>query len=634
MLPNVLKYKLLIFILMLVSCCLPVSLWAENSSHILIVTSYNPDTRAISSHLTSFMEEYAVMGGKSELIVETINCKNLSELYEWEGRMRDVLRKHTRMAKPELIILLGQEAWASYLSIDEGWVRKLPVMGALISENTVSFPNETIDLSEWKPESAHWTEYKDHHIVGGIAYEYNVSKNIDLILQCFPKTNQVAFISDNTFGGIVMQAWVKKEMKKYPRLDLSLLDGRTSSFMMVNENIRTMKDSTCILMGTWRVDNTENYILGNTTYMLHEANKNIPAFSISSTGLGHWPIGGYVPNFHNLGHELAEMVFQYVDKDEKFRGNMQLVACKYRFDLDKLKEFRLEKLPLVKEAELVNNPPSFYEEHKNLVITSLVAFICLLVGFIGVTYYALRVRKLHANLQNSQKQLMIARDKAEESNRLKSAFLANMSHEIRTPLNAIVGFSEVLISDEHTQEDRKYYCEIIKKNSDSLLVLINDILDISRIESGRIKMEIKDTEVVGLLRDALLTTKQSRKTDAQFKLDVPFESFQLATDGYRLKQVIINLLSNASKFTKEGTIILSMKQEADYLVFSVTDTGCGIPIDKAEKIFDRFEKLNEFAQGTGLGLSISRLIVEKLGGRIWVDTAYTDGARFIFIHPV
>ena len=634
MLQNALKYRLIIAVLILIGWLLPVSLWADNLSRILVVTSYNPDTRAISSHLTSFMEEYAVMGGKSEVIVETINCKNLSELYEWKGRMREVLDKHTRIEKPEVVILLGQEAWASYLSMNEDWVRKLPVMGALISENTVTFPNDTVDLSEWKPVSINSAEYEDHNIVGGIAYEYNVAKNLDLVLRCFPKTSQIAFISDNTFGGIVMQAWVKKEMKKYPELDLLLLDGRVSSFMGVSEDIRNLPDNTCILMGTWRVDRTENYIIGNTTYMLHEANKDIPAFSLSSTGLGHWAIGGYIPQFHNLGHELAEMVFRYVDKDEKYKRNIQVVRGGYRFDVDKLNEFQLEKLDLVKGAELVNNPPNFYEQHKNLVITCLVAFLCLLIGLVGVTYYALRVRKLHANLKASQKQLMIARDKAEESNRLKSAFLANMSHEIRTPLNAIVGFSEVLVSDDHSKEDRLYYSEIIKKNSDSLLVLINDILDLSRIESGRIKMEIQETDIVGVLRDSLLTTRQSRKTEAEFKLEIPFESFKLATDGYRLKQVLINLLSNASKFTKAGTITLAVKRETDYLVFSVTDTGCGIPLDKAEKVFDRFEKLDEFAQGTGLGLSISRLIVEKLGGRIWVDTAYTKGARFIFTHPV
>ena len=236
----------------------------------------------------------------------------------------------------------------------------------------------------------------------------------------------------------------------------------------------------------------------------------------------------------------------------------------------------------------------------------------------------------------SQKQLVIARDKAEEANRLKSAFLANMSHEIRTPLNAIVGFSQVLTSGEFSQEEQKEFCNIIKKNSDSLLVLVSDILDISRMESGHIKMTLEKADVVEVIRHSVLTVKQTKKTDAEIRIDVSNDSLVVMTDAYRLKQVLVNLLSNAIKFTKEGFITVSMEvdEELQLLRIAVTDTGCGIPEEKAEKVFERFEKLDEFAQGSGLGLSISRLIVEKLGGKIWVDTNYKAGARFIFTHPM
>lgn len=262
--------------------------------------------------------------------------------------------------------------------------------------------------------------------------------------------------------------------------------------------------------------------------------------------------------------------------------------------------------------------------------------VVLSLGIMGISYYAFRIRRLRDDLITSQRQLMIARDKAEEANRLKSSFLANMSHEIRTPLNAIVGFSDVLVSGEFPEDEKKGYCEIIKKNSDTLLVLINDILDISRIESGHLKMVYQNYDVVNVARESLMVVEQTKRTSASFLLDSDLEAYVVRTDAQRLKQVFMNLLTNAAKFTREGSIRISieMNKEQDMLQFAVTDTGCGIPEEKAETIFERFEKLDEYVQGTGLGLSITRLIVEKLGGKIWVDTSYKAGARFVFTHPL
>lgn len=604
---------------------------------VLVVTSYNPDTQAMASHLGAFVDEYTYMGGKCHIVVETINCKNLSGLYAWKDRLLDVLKKHVQGDRPSLLILMGQEAWASYLSLDEEWVRDIPSIGALISENAVAIPSEKVELDKWNPVSTNsFEDYKTHNIIGGIVYVYDIEKNVDLIMDCFPKTQRIAFISDNTYGGIAMQALVRKVMKKYPKLDLLLLDGRKDSFMDVSEKIRQLPDNTCILMGTWRVDYTENYIVGNTTYMLHDANTDVPAFSLTTIGLGHWVVGGYTPYYHNLGYEMADMVFRYLDHGDRDAAKVIKVSGGYRFDMEKLKEFGLQDREIPENAELVNEPLNFFEQHQKLVIVSLVVLFTLLAGLFGIGYYAIRVRRLRNNLMASQEQLVEAKDKAEEANRLKSAFLANMSHEIRTPLNAIVGFSQVLTSGEFPPEEQKEFCDIIKKNSDSLLALVSDILDISRMESGHIKMTLEKADVVEIIQHSILTVKQSRRTEAEFRIETEMENCVVMTDAYRLKQVLVNLLSNAAKFTPSGSITLSLEADKDrqQLRFAVTDTGCGIPPEKAEKVFERFEKLDEFAQGTGLGLSISRLIVEKLGGKIWVDTNYKVGARFVFTHPM
>ena len=200
----------------------------------------------------------------------------------------------------------------------------------------------------------------------------------------------------------------------------------------------------------------------------------------------------------------------------------------------------------------------------------------------------------------------------------------------------IVGFSNVLVGDDATSEEKAQYCDIIQKNSDLLLHLINDILDISRMESGRIKFVEEECDVVELCQTALSTAEYARRTQAIYQFQTPVSSLILKTDAQRLKQVLINLLSNAGKFTPSGFIRLAIKvnKEDNCLEFSVTDTGCGIPAGKSERIFERFEKLNEYSQGTGLGLSICKLIVENLGGKIWVDKNYKEGARFVFTHPL
>lgn len=240
-------------------------------------------------------------------------------------------------------------------------------------------------------------------------------------------------------------------------------------------------------------------------------------------------------------------------------------------------------------------------------------------------------------LKETEQKLIIARDKAEELDRLKSAFLANMSHEIRTPLNSIVGFSDVLAMGGSTEDEQQSYYKIIKTNSDLLLRLINDILDLSRLEANRVTLTWEECDVVQLCSQVVASVSFSRQSsDNQFLFSTSFETFRMVTDVQRMQQVIINLLSNADKFTKRGKITLdfSVNEEKQMAIFSVTDTGCGIPKEKQGLVFERFEKLNEYAQGTGLGLSICKLIVHKWKGSIWIDPDYTGGARFVFSHPL
>ena len=629
-------FMLLVLLLPVVALC-PVKAETTLEGPILIVTSYNPETRSISDNLSAFMDEYRQRGGKYTPIIESMNCKNLSEAYLWKSRMASILGKYKGKNRPSLVILLGQEAWSAYISQDTEIAKKTPSICGMVSVNGLVLPDDSIDTRVWEPESKNiYTDFGDYNIVAGYVYEYDVDKNIELMRRFYPDMRRVAFISDNTYGGLSMQALVKKEMEKYPDLETIWLDGRTETFMEVSERMRRLPQNTCVLLGTWRVDCTESYVIGNTTYMLRDANPTLPVFTIASVGLGHWALGGYTPEYHAVGKNIGAVTYDFLDKGDREGVDLLTIPGKYTFDIKRLHEFKLDSLNLPQGAVLVNKTPSFYEQYKYWVIGVVSAFMFLIACFLIAIYYIIRINHLKHNLEVSGEELLVAKEKAEESNRLKTAFLANMSHEIRTPLNAIVGFSSVLVSDDSSPAEKEQYCDIIQKNSDLLLHLINDILDISRMESGRIKFVWEECDVVELCQTALSTAEYGRKTSALFLFETPVASLVIKTDAQRLKQVLINLLSNAAKFTPSGSIKLAIAIDKQHqqLELSVSDTGCGIPPDKSEKVFERFEKLNEYSQGTGLGLAISRLIIENLGGKIWVDKDYTEGARFVFTHPL
>ena len=234
-----------------------------------------------------------------------------------------------------------------------------------------------------------------------------------------------------------------------------------------------------------------------------------------------------------------------------------------------------------------------------------------------------------------EEELRVAKEKAENLDRLKSAFLANMSHEIRTPLNAIVGFASLLVESDDKKE-RQDYVDIMQENTELLLQLISDILDLSKIEAGTLDFTMDHLDIKSFCEDIMRNydIKEDKPVPVLLAPDLP--EYYIYTDKIRLMQVITNFINNALKFTNEGQIMLEYrhKAESNEIEFAVTDTGMGIAPDKVDQVFDRFVKLNSFSKGTGLGLSICRSIIEHLGGTIGAESEIGVGSRFWFTHPL
>ncbi len=609
----------------------------NQNSCILIISSYNPETSQTSKNIAAFLDEYRSLGEKLPVVIENMNCGSFSDAYLWKGQMKEILEKYlSNKCPPRLIILLGQEAWSSYLS-QKNQIKNIPVMCGMVSRNAIILPDDSTSLEKWEPQSIDVFKDISHlHMMTGYAYQYNIEKNIRLICSLYPKTKQIALVTDNTYGGVCLQAYVKKEMKKFPKLNLVLLDGRRNSIYTIVDSIHNLPENTAILLGTWRVDKNNGYFMNNATYMMMAANQKLPAFTITSIGLGHWAIGGYIPQYRTIGKEMAWQAYNIFIHNSFLKTQVEFIPNQYNFDAKKLEELKINLKELPMGYTLVNEGPSFIEQYKYQVLALAFVFFSLLIGLLISLYYFLRTKKLKDELEVSGAELRVAKDKAEESDRLKTAFLANMTHEIRTPLNAIVGFSNVLASGGCTHEEEVEYYQVIQANSDLLLRLINDILDISRLEVGRLKFFYEECNITSLCRSALSTVESTDKNSVKFIFNSPDPNFHMVTDIQRIQQILINLLSNANKFTKEGTITLNFKidEKQQMIFFSVSDTGVGIPEEKQKLIFDRFEKLNNYMQGSGLGLAISKMIVNILGGDLWVDPSYKEGARFIFSHPL
>ena len=235
--------------------------------------------------------------------------------------------------------------------------------------------------------------------------------------------------------------------------------------------------------------------------------------------------------------------------------------------------------------------------------------------------------------KKQQKELEAARIKAEESDRLKSAFLANMSHEIRTPLNAIVGFSKLVIDAECTNE-KEQYAEIIERNSEILLNLFNDILDLSSLEADSLSFNIRPIKLIDICLQLEQQFCYKVKNGTKLILDDVDTELYVSGDWNRIIQIISNLLSNAAKFTPKGEIHFGYREKEDFVEFHVKDSGIGIPAERVATIFQRFGKINDFVQGTGLGLTLCRMLVEKMGGRIWLRSQEGKGSRFYFTLPL
>ena len=560
---------------------------------------------------------------------ESLSVPALQDTMEVNAVIEHLRQKYP--LPPAAIVIIGDPGWIVCRPLFDDLWKDVPViitnsrdrlpatLDILLSHAPLNETN-SVPAQEWR-KGYNLTTLKQH---------YYVKETVELIYSLIPDMDRLAFISDDRYISEETRGDVKEAVEKhFPNLPLELLSTTHLSTEMLLDTLRSYKANTGIIYYSWfeshnKEDN--NYLFDHIQEIITNFTSS-PLFLLSSEDLSNNTFaGGYYVSAESFGDSLLEIIGRVLhgeqaeDIPESIGGKASAYLC-----YPVLESYNIPYHLYPERAVYVNEPKSIFHQY---CVEILSCSIFLLILIAAITYYIRILRKAYTRLSE-------AMEKAEQANQLKSAFLANMSHEIRTPLNAITGFAEILAS-ANTEEEKAQYQEIIKMNADLLLQLVNDILDMSKIEAGTLEFVYTKVDINLLLSD-LQQLFQMRVNEAGGNIQIIAEpglpSCTIETDRNRVAQVLSNFTTNAIKFTQEGNVRIGYKARDTELYFYVTDTGTGIPADKLPEVFGRFVKLNKEKKGTGLGLSISKTIVNKLEGQIGADSVEGKGSTFWFTIP-
>ena len=559
---------------------------------------------------------------------ESLSVPALCNRKEAAAVVEQLRRKYD--VPPRLIVFIGDPGWIVCRELfDDVW-KDVPVIITNARDRlpaTLDILLSHEELTESNTVPAY--EWRKGYNVTTLGQVYYVKETIGLMRQLMPDMKRLAFISDDRYISEAVRGDVEQAMTgSFPELAFEQLSTRNISTEMLLDTLKSYDKTTGLIYYSWFETHNQddnNYLFDHIqeiiTRFVHS-----PLFLLAPEDLSNNSFaGGYYVSVESFGDSLLQLIHRVLEGEfprdipPALGGKPAAYLC-----YPALQSYDIPVSLYPKEAVYINLPVSFFEQYKKEILMTVVL---LLVVVSAVGYYIHILKRAHQRMKEAQL-------KAEEANQLKSAFLANMSHEIRTPLNAIVGFSN-LLSMVEDKEEMLEYAGIIETNTELLLQLINDILDMSKIESGMYDFHVTQVDANQLMSEVEQVARLRIRTDEvslSFAERLPQCVFH--TDKNRLIQVLTNLVVNAIKFTSQGEIQIGYRlQDAHTLYFYVSDTGCGMSAEQCEHVFERFVKYNTFIQGTGLGLSICKMIIEKLGGEIGVQSESGKGSVFWFTLP-
>lgn len=523
---------------------------------------------------------------------------------------------------PKAVIIIGDPGWIVCSSLFDGPWKNIPIILCYSRDRVPSTLQTLLDKTPLtEHNSMSLSEFNRKYNITVLRQPYFISETLRLIQRLQPQVKKIALVSDMRYISVVTRQSIQNCIKtEFPTLEFEALSSLSTEQLL--DTLGTYDSTTGVIYYSWfrQYNNKNNVYLSDHIRKILPTFLKVPVYLLADLNLhenlfagGHYiSIEDFTDTTMSVLHRILSGVpassipYQDGGTPRTYLNYADLQWC------------NIPEARYPSDAIYYYKPPTFYQQYKVYIWMTCV-FIALLLSL-----YLWH----HIRSEKNKKELIKAKNRAEESDRLKSAFLANMSHEIRTPLNAIVGFSSILAESTDTPENREYI-RIIENNNHLLLQLINDILDLSRIEAGLLEFTYTNTDANYCLQELEKTFRLRIPNNVAYIINPPFKKCIIRMEKNRVIQILGNYISNAIKHTLQGSITIGYYPPQNGRIrFYVCDTGCGIPDEKHKEVFERFVKLDNFKQGTGLGLSICRMIAEKMNATVGINSEIEKGAEF------
>lgn len=611
-------HKWLLSLIFLIGC---LSVSAKEKEYILFLSSVNAEEAWIHGFRNELQKRFPYEGS-IELREYFLAVPVLTNEEEVKQAQDNLLQ--TFPTPPKVVIIVGDPGWLVSAPIFDGPWKNIPVILCYSRERVPSTLQTLLAKTPLtEANSIPIEEFNKNYNITVLKQPYYIKETLTLIKQLQPEVNRIAFISDNRYISTVTRQAVSTVMQKdFPDLKLELLSSEQISTEELLDTLTSYKKTTGVIYYAWlrQYGNNKNYYLSDHLKKILPSFLEVPVFTLADLNLQeNLYAGGHYISIHDFTDTVMSTISRILSGETASSIPYQNGGVAHTYlNFADLKWCKISEDLYPKDAIYFFQPPTVYQQYKTYIWMTIL-FIALFIT-LYIFYY------IHS--QKHKKELILAKERAEESDRLKSAFLANMSHEIRTPLNAIVGFSSILAETANTPENREYI-RIIEDNNCLLLQLINDILDLSRIEAGLLDFCYTEVDINGCIRKLEDAFHFRMPANVECIAEFGIKKCYIYTEKNRLSQVLGNYLSNAIKYTTEGSITVGYYPPKDgNMRFYVRDTGCGISPEKQKAIFQRFVKLDNFKQGTGLGLSICQMIAEKMHATVGVSSEIGKGSEF------
>jgi len=601
----------------------------EKAADILILSTH---TESSEWEQTMLRPIWSLAKERPELDIDIFRFQLLSHpsVAALEHARDSVLETHP--LPPRLVILLGGSCFNFAQDVQKRW-NGVPML--LVGEQDYYCDIEYTLMGPGNPLARRHsiTLLKNHGAnISLISAPAMVRRTVEMICQVQPELNKILFIAGENYMCKERQWRLEKYLQeRHPEIAYRVISSsNTTMDQLLSILQKESGPNTAVYYGSWLVRDGYLETVSTRHNVVSLIESIAPLYTMFSTNTEKHPnvVGFYSYSQTEYERTLQQRITDVLDHDIQ-PADMPFVYLEAgvpTLNYHAMEHFGLDTRLIPSDAVVIGAPKTLWQTHRRQIMLTTFIVLVLLTLFIIVI------------MSRSMISLRKARNLAENANNMKTAFIQNMSHEVRTPLNSIIGFSQLLCLPEGTvtQEEKEEYLSFIMNNSQLLTVMVNDMLDLSDMENGHYAIHNTPTNLNEIARQAIKAVEYRIPPGVQI-VRVPGldEDARYITDGMRVEQILINFLTNACKYTTSGEIVFgsSLVENPGYITFYVADTGPGVPAEKAESIFDRFVKLDSNIQGAGLGLSICRMVAKNLDGKVWLDTEYTQGARFILTIP-